>query len=313
MRYDWIEDILAVIETGSFSRAADRRRITQSAFARRIDTIEQHLGGALFDRRRKPVALFPQARALEPGLRQLRQMQASILQEAAQIALGGGPSVTLACQHAITATFSPRLVRAISMAGLEPVRVRAGNRDECLVMLLSGEADLVVSYAFPGQPTDIGSGFVEHTIGRDTLLPVGVNAIARDAGGILRVVAYPADVFFGAVVQRQLWPLLPPGTVLKHRAETALTLAAYRYALAGIGVAWLPRSLVEEDLAAGRLVRVQDAGPDCDLEVRLVRLASPVRPATLSVWAMAMGAQMDLERLPDLAPDGVEPVGRTEK
>lgn len=311
MRYDWLEDILAVIETGSFSRAADRRSITQSAFARRIDTIEQHVGGALFDRRRKPVALLPQARALEPGLRQLRQLQDTILQEAAQIARGGGPSVTLACQHAITATVSPHLVRLFSSGGLEPVRVRSGNRDACLVMLLSGEADLVVSYELPGQPTDIASGFVEQTIGQDRLIPVGLTETARAADGTLRVIAYPPDVFFGDVVERRLWTALPAGTVLQRRAETALTLAAYRYALSGIGIAWLPHSLVRDDLADGRLVPVRDAGPDLALDIRLLRLARPVRSAALSAWALA--AHGGLEGFPEHAPDGVEPVGRTEK
>ena len=52
-------DVLAVAETGSFQEAADRRRLTQSAFSRRIQHIEEQIGVELFDRSRKPVQLLP--------------------------------------------------------------------------------------------------------------------------------------------------------------------------------------------------------------------------------------------------------------
>ncbi|MGB3147248.1 MAG: LysR family transcriptional regulator, partial [Paracoccaceae bacterium] len=35
MRLEWLEDILAIAETGSFAVAAERRHRTQSAFSRR--------------------------------------------------------------------------------------------------------------------------------------------------------------------------------------------------------------------------------------------------------------------------------------
>jgi DNA-binding transcriptional LysR family regulator len=40
MRLEWLDDILAVAQTGSFSEAAQKRHLTQSAFSRRIRTIE---------------------------------------------------------------------------------------------------------------------------------------------------------------------------------------------------------------------------------------------------------------------------------
>ena len=55
MRLEWLDDILAIASTGSFSGAAERRHLTQSAFSRRIQQIEQHIGVELFDRSQKPV------------------------------------------------------------------------------------------------------------------------------------------------------------------------------------------------------------------------------------------------------------------
>lgn len=287
MRHDWIADILAVIDTGSFVRAAEARNITQSAFTRRIDAIEARLGGPIFDRRRKPVALLVGARTLEHSLRSALQMQSSLLQEAAEVATGSG-SITLACQHAISATISPGLVRALSEAGLEPVRIRSGNRDECLVMLLSGAADLMISYAVPDAGAETG-GFEELCIGRDRLMPVAHPGLVRRADGRLPVVAYPAEVFFGGLVA-ELWRDLPRDVLLHRRAETALTLAAYRYALDGLAAAWLPAALVGEDLRAGRLCRVEDAGPDLALEIRMIRLVDAGRERARRGWEVIRDA-----------------------
>lgn len=311
MRHDWIDDILAVEDTGSFARAAVQRNISQSAFARRIDAIEARIGGQIFDRSRKPIALHPRIRALVPDLRRVRLAQGQVLQELGQVARGGGPSVTLACQHALTATVSPHLVRRWSAAGLEPVRVRSANRDACYVMALTGEADLVVTYAVAGAPAEAAAGFVECTLASDMLVAVGAPGLERDADGNLPVIAYPSEVFFGDVVERLVWTALPAGTNLRRRAETALTLAARRFALDGIGVAWLPHSLVAPDLAAGLLAPVSGTGPDLALDIRLIRLADPANAAALSAWRAARDAAAGSERLPQGATDRMEPFGRT--
>ena len=80
MRLEWLDDILAVAETGSFQAAAERRHVTQPAFSRRLRAIEESLGVQLFDRTRKPARLMPHAleqaermRDLACGLRELAE------------------------------------------------------------------------------------------------------------------------------------------------------------------------------------------------------------------------------------------------
>jgi LysR family transcriptional regulator, hypochlorite-specific transcription factor HypT len=55
-------------------------------------------------------------------------------------------------------------------------------------------------------------------------------------------------------------------------------------ALDGRGIAWLPRTLVEEDLAAGRLVAAADADFYVDLEIRLYRQRDAVGRAAEAFW-----------------------------
>ena len=57
MKLEWLEDLLAVIDQGSLSKAAVARHLTQPAFSRRVRAIEGYLGCELFDRDRKPLQL----------------------------------------------------------------------------------------------------------------------------------------------------------------------------------------------------------------------------------------------------------------
>src|SRR6185437_2438220 len=53
----WLEDVCALAETGSFSRAAEVRSIAQPAFSRHIRALEEWVGVELFDRSAHPTEL----------------------------------------------------------------------------------------------------------------------------------------------------------------------------------------------------------------------------------------------------------------
>lgn len=59
-----LEHWLALAEAGSFSRAAEKLHITQSALSRSIQALEEELGGALVDRIGKRNELTPLGRSV---------------------------------------------------------------------------------------------------------------------------------------------------------------------------------------------------------------------------------------------------------
>ena len=76
----WLEDLIALAEAGSLTRAAALRNVTQPAFTRRIQQIEQWLGVPVIDRSVRPARVSPailrkleDVRALTGELRQLRR------------------------------------------------------------------------------------------------------------------------------------------------------------------------------------------------------------------------------------------------
>ena len=53
----WLEDFVSLAETRSFSRSAQLRHVTQSAFSRRIQSLEAWAGVELVDRSAYPTRL----------------------------------------------------------------------------------------------------------------------------------------------------------------------------------------------------------------------------------------------------------------
>ena len=105
MNIKHLEHLLALADIGSFSRAAEKLFITQSALSRSIQSLEEDLGGKVLDRIGKRNALNPlgldvvaRARHIVRDAAELRH-SAKLLQEggsaAISVGLGSGPAALL--------------------------------------------------------------------------------------------------------------------------------------------------------------------------------------------------------------------------
>jgi DNA-binding transcriptional LysR family regulator len=292
MRLEWLEDLLAVAETGSFQEAADRRRLTQSAFSRRIQHIEEQIGVELFDRTRKPVHLRPttaeQREQIAKLAHDLRQLVID-LQRGERNALN---RIAIASQHALTTALTPGILKDIHARHDDIyVRLRSANLDECFSLLLSRQADIAIVYRLPGEDHPIGAAFVEtKVIGTDVLIPVIASFAAEDmaarfSAGELPFIAYPGEVFLGQVLDRLILPRLRPIARPVPKAETALTFAALEMAAVGVAVAWVPGSLARARIADGSLADLSATLPCHQLEVTAVRLFGDAAEVAKMVWS----------------------------
>ena len=84
-----LEHWLALAETGSFSRAAEKLHITQSALSRSIQALEEELGGPLVDRIGKRNELTPLGRSVLERARRIVHEAAELKQGAALLQQGG--------------------------------------------------------------------------------------------------------------------------------------------------------------------------------------------------------------------------------
>ena len=286
MRLEWIDDILAVLDCGSLAQAAEKRGLTQSAFTRRARTIEGSIGATLFDRRRKPITLMAGVQTLEPELRDLSARLHKLGQTLRTTSRQSGKPLTFVCQHALTTTISPRIVQAVTKKDESSVRVHSGNQDDCLMQLLSKEADLAIMYALPQEPeSEMNRAFESVHLGEDCLIPVAAPALRDRANcASIPIIAYPADVFLGQVFAQMIAARLPAGTTTMPIAETALTLAMMQLAQSEIGIAWLPFSLVAKPLAQADLIRLDDMLPAQTLNIKMVRLRAVQTGRNEALW-----------------------------
>ncbi|HEX7074748.1 MAG TPA: LysR substrate-binding domain-containing protein [Hyphomicrobiaceae bacterium] len=295
MRLEWIEDILAILRAGSLSRAAEQRYLTQPAFSRRIRSIEEYLGVELVDRTRKPAQLRRSVLEKQQRLEELAEGLHNLLYELREQDRKIENRVTIASQHAITTSVAPTLVKRLSTDTDTHIRLRSANRDECFNLLVTRQADLTLTYRSPDEQLPLEGAYLEKCdLGEEQLIPV----FATDAlsalndgyrAGELPVIAYPADVFLGEVMNREIFPKLRSQSFLRAKAETALTLAALQLALTGVGVAWVPRSLAAKDIAYGNLTELSHIFSKARLTIGAIRLAGSKSPAEQEVWNIIGG------------------------
>lgn len=79
---------------------------------------------------------------------------------------------------------------------------------------------------------------------------------------------------------------VPGGVAVVFTAHHAVLLKTM--ALEGRGVAWLPRSLIADELRAGTVVAAGDEAWNVPVEIRLYRQRAEMSPVAESLWALVM-------------------------
>jgi DNA-binding transcriptional LysR family regulator len=140
-----LEHWLALADTGSFSRAAEKLHITQSALSRSIQALEEDLGGPLVDRVGKKNELTPLGRSvLERARRIVHEAQelkqgAALLQQGGlgtlRVGLGSGPGAML---------MTPWLVYMAKHHPTVQVTVSRGSTELQLTQLRERQLDALV-------------------------------------------------------------------------------------------------------------------------------------------------------------------------
>jgi len=286
-----IEDFQALAGTGNFSRAAALRHVTQPAFSRRIRALESWAGAPLFERDAQPIALTPAGEAIRPMLGDaLRILLAG--RDAARAAAGRGrATLRFAATHVLSFTFFPAWLRALeTRAPAEgppaAVALVSDSLSACEALMLRGEAGFLLCHGHAAAPSRLDpAAFRAHRLGADRLLPVAAPGVAGE--GRLPFLGYSPD----SGLARILAAALPEAAAA--RLDAVLTAhhaaALHRLARDGRGLAWLPESLVAEDLRAGALLRAGDV-PEVALDILLIRPAAPVGAAGEALWSLATGA-----------------------
>lgn len=294
MEFNWLEDFLALAEAGNFSRAAEARHMTQPAFSRRIRALEDWAGVLLFDRSAQPVKLTAAGEQFQPAVRDMLRRLAQAREDARQAEQAETATLMFATTQALSLTFFPDWLRGLDIAQrLGAIRLMSGSMQAGEEALLQGQSQFLLCHGHDAVANRLPPDrFLYRPLAQDRLLPV----CAPDASGAapsypldnarepLPYLAYAEDSGLGRIVTGMLGRL---ETSLPLRVSFIAPQATVLRAMArdGRGIAWLPESLMEDDLAAKRLVPAGSEAWTIPVEIRLYRPRERATKIAEDFWA----------------------------
>jgi DNA-binding transcriptional LysR family regulator len=286
MDCDWLEDFLALFECGNFSRAAERRNVSQPSFSRRIRSLEQWVGATLVDRDTHTIRLTPAGESFLPVAQDtLRRLHLG--REAARsLAQAAVETLRFASTNALSLTFFPEWLRQIERAA--PLNARLELTSDtmmaCERLMLEGRAQFLLCHHHDAAATRLGGDFRSHPLGTDRLLPVAAPALLASGDTALPRLAFSADSGMGRILAaawattETAWP--EPPVFASHSASALIAMARD-----GRGVAWTALSLVGDDIAAGRLAHAGRPEDEVPIEIRLWRPKARQSPKMEALWS----------------------------
>lgn len=237
MRY-----VVAVAETNSFTRAAERCLVVQSALSHQIARLEQELGAKLFERTSRRVRLTPAGAAFLPAARQCldaaeraaAEVAAAVGEIRGRLAVGLIPTVAAVDIPAALREFRRRYPQV-------RISLRVGASEDLVDQVKAG----AIEVAFLGLPTTTRPEGVEaRELARDRLVAVVApdHPLAGESSVDLRRLS--SEVFVD----------LPANTAGRIQSDLAFSAAGLTRDVAfEVTTAYLTSRLVEQHLGVAML------------------------------------------------------------
>jgi len=291
---DWLEDFMALAACGNFSRAAEARLIAQPAFSRHIRALEDWAGVALIDRSAHPMRLTAAGRKFQPlAADALAALQAArIKAQAAQDEASA--SLRFAVTHTLSMTFFPHWLATLEGdAPIGPIHLMSDSLAACEDLMAQRRVQFLLCHAHPAVPGKTDElALSALVLAQDALIPVCAPAPDGRAACPLTgdfsatpLLGYSEASALGRILRQQVFVRCDVNQVFT--AHHAVLLKAM--VLQGRGAAWLPQSLVAQELADGRLVAAADARWQVPVEVRLYRQHAELTPSAERLWQRLAG------------------------
>ncbi|MFC4275342.1 LysR family transcriptional regulator [Achromobacter aloeverae] len=292
------EDLIALARTGSFVRAADLRHVTHPAFGRRIKALEAWAGTPLILHQRAPVTLTPAGEQLLKAATQAVEQMEQVRQRIAR-AEGAERVLRIATGRSLARTmvteWIARLCRQRVIDNHDHVDLATGMISTMVTQLENGEADLLCCYEHPAWSASLGSGRYRYlTFAIDKLVPVSqtdAHGKPRHSLGDARrpppLIASAEGLAMGNILGD--WLKRSPHALRPFLRCDSLD-AIHGAALKGLGIAWLPWSMVAGDCARGVLGKLGGRGDEVTFEVRLYRPRTRLSELAEAAWSAAEAA-----------------------
>ncbi|MDR0440740.1 MAG: LysR family transcriptional regulator [Candidatus Accumulibacter sp.] len=307
MQIEWIKDFLTLADAHAFSRAAERRNVSQPTFSRHIQALEDWLGVELIDRRTQGVRLTSAGQIFRGFaadlLRRTYDMRNVLRGQSPEIA----EAVRFAVAQTLSLTYFPYWLSALKRSlGNLVARVSAVNVSEGADALTEGGVDLLLNYHHPQLPALLASDRFQYlTLATDRMLPCSVpnrdgrprHRLPGTAGQPIALLAYSSGTYFAHTIEMILLNA-SERCHFERSFDTHMSEALKAMVVEGHGLGWLPESCVVKELAEKRLVVAGGGQWSCVLEVRLYRSLESVNPMVDRIWQFFRESENGREKTP---------------
>lgn len=261
MNLDWLTTFRAVVDAKSYTKAAEHLVISQPAVSKQLRRLEGFFGCQLLKRVGREFQLTPAgqrvydlAAQIDSGILAARQdIRRSALNEHESVRIAGGPTPFV---HFL----APALKRFGQRHPSITIRPTIGATDALDDLLLRGELDIaVLQDVFVLQdPLEIAATLLDEIIAVCAPEhPFAQRLVEPEEMGTTPVVC----IRYGTESRRALDDWFGQRGVFFSRVLEVSTFTEVRVgAVANLGIGFLSRYSVEEDLLAGRLIQIAIAG-----------------------------------------------------
>jgi LysR family carnitine catabolism transcriptional activator len=290
--------VVAVVDQGGFTRAAEAMHVAQPSLSQAVRTLEAELGTELFHRTSRHVVLTDAGRALlGPARQALRDAANGRAAVAAVVGLEAG-HLDLVCLPTLAVYPAAELIG----------RFRRAHPKITVRMVEPEDADAVADR--------VGDGSSEIGLAELPIIAAGIETHPLETQEYVALIPTDLDPSLtpgGQITIQSLadQPLItsPPGTSTRRQIDEAFSAAGleanvavetdHREAIgplvtAGAGIAVLPRRIARDVATTG--VLVADITPRITRDVGLIHRSGPLSPAARAFLAVALTTEPELHR-----------------
>ena len=241
---------LAIVDTGSFSEAANKLFLTQPAISKRIAGLEEQLGTSLFDRVGRQICLTEAGGLLLPRARQMMELLNDTRQEINNLNNEITGTVHIATSHHIGLRRIPEILKTFSRIYSQVnLDIRFVDSEASYDLLAKGDIELGIVTLAPQEPPYVQSRLIWNdplafTAAKDHPLAKS-QQISPDTLSRYQAVLPGRNTFTYELVRRFFEKeQLPLQTAMSTNYLETLKM------LTSIGLAWsiLPETMLDDDL-----------------------------------------------------------------
>lgn len=281
----WLEDFLILEETRNFSQAADLRNLSQSAFSRRIISLEEAIGVKLFNRASIPLQLTEEGKLFHSQARNILKQLEYNLDELLGQNSQNKPNITFAAAHSLSLSVMPELIKNINQSNKNFIySVEAIDVDQTVKTLIEGKSDFIFSFYDENLSQE---PFLAKKILESKLFPVSATdknkqPLYHFSQETIPLLNYTKQSYMGRLVNRKL--NLYSHLNFKTCFISSMSELLKNMVLNKQGIAWLPEYSIKNEIEQNKLVILDNDELTIPIKAYIYRINSRLNNYAEQFW-----------------------------